>query len=157
MRFSRILKIQKRIVSAETIPGNTVCAFQSKKKHLKYIPIFFQLSTFYPRSIQIWALSQNVWDCYSYCSRIFLGFFQSASNFLDPIYFQAWIKRSNKSKRGSKKLLFISNIVSVVNELELGRLCKTNAFSSTILQWSIFSFCSFYLQLLFESALLNNV
>ena len=26
---------------------------------------------------------------------------------------------------------FTSNIVSVVNELELGRVCKTNAFSST--------------------------
>ena len=43
---------------------------------------------------------------------------------------------------------FTSNIVSVVNELELGRVCKTNAFSSTyctglFLAFSpfIFSYC----------------
>ena len=35
------LNIQKRIVSTETIRGNTLCAFQSMKKHLKYIPIYF--------------------------------------------------------------------------------------------------------------------
>ena len=40
---------------------------------------------------------------------------------------------------------FTSNIVSVVNELELGRVCKTNAFSffKYILHWYIFSFFPF--------------
>ena len=43
------LNIQKRIVSTETIRGNTVCAFQSMKKHLKYIPIcFFSFLPFIP-------------------------------------------------------------------------------------------------------------
>ena len=45
------LKIQKRIVSAETILGNTVCAFSEYEKAFEVHTHLFLASTFYPSSI----------------------------------------------------------------------------------------------------------